>query len=90
MCCGAALTRWAALHIYHSRITCSRLQVQAALEAAVAAVLGEAGETDVRSAMRTGTLVTTDNRDWDLRAGELQQRFKQCRAVGEQDVVGWG
>jgi hypothetical protein len=68
----------------------SRLQVQAALEAAVAAVLGEAGEMDVRSAMRTGTLVTTDNRDWELRAGELQQRFKQCRAVGEQGVVGWG
>uniref|UniRef100_A0A7S0WJT3 Nucleoside phosphorylase domain-containing protein n=1 Tax=Chlamydomonas leiostraca TaxID=1034604 RepID=A0A7S0WJT3_9CHLO len=53
-------------------------EVQTALEAAVGTVLRD---VDIKSAMRTGTLVTTDNRDWELRAEELKQRFIQSRAI---------
>jgi nucleoside phosphorylase len=56
-------------------------------------VLADGGELDVKNAMRTGTLLTTDNRDWELRAQELMERFKQSRAVGacgqsEHDLTG--
>ena len=56
-------------------------EVQVALERAVAAVTGLAGD-DVKSVMRTGTVATIDNRNWELRDyREPVQRFSQSRAI---------
>ncbi len=44
------------------------------VEQAVSSVLRASGVEDVKSAMRTGTLVTTDNRDWELGVHD----FKVC------------
>jgi AMP nucleosidase len=55
-------------------------EVQVALQQAVANVTDEAG-IDLKTRMRTGTLVTTDNRNWELRLKELSERFRQSRAI---------
>jgi AMP nucleosidase len=55
-------------------------EVQVALQQAVANVTDEAG-IDLKTRMRTGTLVTTDNRNWELRSQELSERFRQSRAI---------
>jgi len=55
-------------------------EVQIALQEAVAACTGLRGR-DLKTRMRTGTLATTDNRNWELRYKELYTRFSQSRAV---------
>jgi AMP nucleosidase len=57
-------------------------EVQQALEQAVAEVTGQAGY-DLKSVMRTGTVASVDNRNWEL--GDHQamlRRLSQSRAVG--------
>ncbi len=55
-------------------------EIQVALHQAVANVTGEEGPT-LKERMRTGTVVTTDNRNWELRSKELMERFRQSRAI---------
>jgi AMP nucleosidase len=55
-------------------------EVQVALQDAVGAVTGLSG-IDLRTRMRTGTVATTDNRNWELRVDELFQRLGQSRAI---------
>ena len=55
-------------------------EIQVALQQAVANVTGEEGQ-DLKGRMRTGTVVTTDNRNWELRSQELMGRFRQSRAI---------
>ena len=57
-------------------------EVQVALEQAVAAVTGYTGY-DLKRVMRTGTVATIDNRNWELRdqTGPVQ-RLSQSRAIG--------
>lgn len=55
-------------------------EIQVALQNAAAQVLGEHGP-DLKARMRTGTVATTDNRNWELRHAELFRRFSQSRAV---------
>ena len=55
-------------------------EVQVALQEAVVNVTGLAGGA-VKSRMRTGTVATTDNRNWELRYDELWERLNQSRAI---------
>ena len=55
-------------------------EIQIALTQAVAGVTGLAGR-DLKSRLRTGTVYTTDDRDWELRHVELAKRFNQSRAI---------
>ena len=55
-------------------------EVQVALQEAVARVTGLRG-MDLKNRMRTGTVATTDNRNWELRYNELYERFSQSRAI---------
>jgi AMP nucleosidase len=56
-------------------------EVQVAVEEAVAEVTGLQG-FDLKRVMRTGTVATIDNRNWELRdQRELVQRFSQSRAI---------
>ncbi len=55
-------------------------EVQVALQEAVARVTGLHGR-DMKTRMRTGTVATTDNRNWELRYDELHERFSQSRAI---------
>jgi AMP nucleosidase len=56
-------------------------EVQRALEAAVADVTGYKGY-NLKSVMRTGTVVTTDNRNWEIDGyAKLVKRFNQSRAI---------
>jgi AMP nucleosidase len=56
-------------------------EVQRALENAVASVTGLSGY-DLKSVMRTGTIVTTDNRNWEIGGYDrLVERFNQSRAI---------
>ncbi len=57
-------------------------EVQVALEKAVAKVTGYSGY-DLKQVMRTGTVATIDNRNWELRdqTGPVQ-RLSQSRAIG--------
>lgn len=55
-------------------------EVQIALQEAVAACTGLRGR-DLKTRLRTGTIATTDNRNWELRYKELHTRFSQSRAV---------
>ncbi len=56
-------------------------EIQVALEQAVASVTGLHG-VDVKRVMRTGTVATFDNRNWELRdMNEISQRLSQSRAV---------
>jgi AMP nucleosidase len=56
-------------------------EIQVALERAVAEVTGFQG-ADLKRIMRTGTVASTDNRNWELLpANQPQQRFSQSRAV---------
>ena len=61
-------------------------EVQMALESAVASVTGVA-PADLKAIMRTGTVASTDNRNWELLptsnvATTPQRRLSQSRAVG--------
>lgn len=55
-------------------------EVQVALWQAAANISGESGET-LKKRLRTGTVVTTDDRNWELRFSESARRFNQSRAV---------
>jgi AMP nucleosidase len=55
-------------------------EVQLALAQAVNAVTGLKG-TALKEHLRTGTVVTTDDRNWELRFDELATRFNQSRAI---------
>ena len=56
-------------------------EIQLALEQAVADVTGFQG-ADLKRIMRTGTVASTDNRNWELLPNnEPQRRFSQSRAV---------
>ncbi|QTD45080.1 AMP nucleosidase [Ottowia testudinis] len=56
-------------------------EVQIALQDAVADVTGLIGDA-LKRVLRTGTVATTDNRNWELLgAGSPQRRFSQSRAV---------
>lgn len=56
-------------------------EVQQSLAAAAELVSGESG-MDLKRRMRTGTVVTTDDRNWELRYSESALRFSQSRAIG--------
>lgn len=55
-------------------------EVQVALTAAAERVTGESGEI-LKRRLRTGTVVTTDDRNWELRYSTSARRFNQSRAV---------
>lgn len=55
-------------------------EVQVALQEAVSRVTGLDGVA-LKTHMRTGTVASTDNRNWELRYDELYERFSQSRAV---------
>lgn len=55
-------------------------EIQTALQKAVANVTGEEGP-NLKGRMRTGTVVSTDNRNWELRSEEMMERFRQSRAI---------
>ena len=56
-------------------------EVQQALARAAQTVSGEDEET-LKYRLRTGTIVTTDDRNWELRYSRSALRFSQSRAVG--------
>ncbi|MEQ7873030.1 AMP nucleosidase [Sphingomonas sp. ASV193] len=56
-------------------------EVQTAMFAAALSVTGEA-EEQLKTRLRTGTIVTTDDRNWELRYTLSALRFNQSRAVG--------
>ena len=55
-------------------------EVQLALAEAVSDVTGLKGK-QAKERLRTGTVVTTDDRNWELRIDELALRFNQSRAI---------
>ena len=56
-------------------------EVQRAIEGAVADITGHAGY-GLKSVMRTGTVVSTDNRNWEISGyATLVERFSQSRAI---------
>ncbi len=55
-------------------------EVQQALTAAVARVTGISGK-EMKQHVRTGTVVSTDDRDWELRHDSLATFFNQSRAI---------
>ncbi|WP_338466314.1 AMP nucleosidase [Novosphingobium sp. ZN18A2] len=56
-------------------------EVQVALQKAAETVSGEGG-SDLKKRMRTGTVVTTDDRNWELRYTHSARRLNLSRAVG--------
>jgi AMP nucleosidase len=55
-------------------------EVQLALQQATAEITGETGE-GLKQRLRTGTVVTTDDRNWELRFTASARRFNQSRAI---------
>ena len=55
-------------------------EVQVALQQAAAEVTGESGEA-LKKRLRTGTVATTDDRNWELRFTDSARRFNQSRAI---------
>jgi AMP nucleosidase len=55
-------------------------EIQVTLQQAVANVTGEE-VANLKGRMRTGTVATTDNRNWELRSQELMEGFRQSRAI---------
>jgi AMP nucleosidase len=55
-------------------------EVQVALNRAAEIVTGETGDA-LKARLRTGTVVTTDDRNWELRYSLSALRFNQSRAV---------
>jgi len=55
-------------------------EVQVALAAAAEQVSGDTG-ANLKKRMRTGTVVTTDDRNWELRYTDSAFRFNQSRAI---------
>ena len=56
-------------------------EVQLALARAAETVSGQSGE-DLKRRLRTGTIVTTDDRNWELQYSRSALRFSLSRAVG--------
>lgn len=57
-------------------------EIQVALTEAVAKASGSDGErAQLKEHFRTGTVYTTDDRDWELRHKDLAQRFNQTKAI---------
>ena len=56
-------------------------EVQQALALAAEEVSGTHGH-DLKERMRTGTVVTTDDRNWELRYTQSARRLSQSRAIG--------
>ena len=56
-------------------------EVQQALAGAAERVSGEHG-SDLKTRLRTGTVVTTDDRNWELRYTQSARRLSLSRAVG--------
>ncbi|MBV9654890.1 MAG: AMP nucleosidase [Acetobacteraceae bacterium] len=55
-------------------------EVQRALEDAAAKVTGESGDT-LKQRLRTGTVVTYDDRNWELRWSQERRRINLSRAI---------
>jgi AMP nucleosidase len=55
-------------------------EVQVAFNAAAEAITGETGDI-LKRRLRTGTVVTTDDRNWELAYSKSALRFNQSRAV---------
>jgi AMP nucleosidase len=55
-------------------------EVQIALQRAAEIVTGESGD-ELKKRLRTGTIVTTDDRNWELHYTRSALRFNQSRAV---------
>jgi AMP nucleosidase len=55
-------------------------EVQLALQKAAETVTGECGDA-LKARLRTGTVVTTDDRNWELRYSSSAKRFNQSRAI---------
>jgi AMP nucleosidase len=55
-------------------------EIQKALQEAVVNVTGQEGR-ELKTRMRTGTVASTDNRNWELRYDELFERLNQQRAI---------
>jgi len=55
-------------------------EVQVALQEAAAAVTGDSGEA-LKRRLRTGTVVTYDNRNWELRWSQERRRIDLSRAI---------
>ncbi len=55
-------------------------EIQVALQEAARHVTGESGEA-LKRRLRTGTVITTDDRNWELRFSANSRRFNQSRAV---------
>jgi len=55
-------------------------EIQMALNRAAEIVTGEAGDK-LKRRLRTGTVITTDDRNWELRYSKSALRFNQSRAV---------
>ncbi|MDJ0609124.1 MAG: AMP nucleosidase [Kiloniellales bacterium] len=55
-------------------------EVQIALTESVAKITGLRGR-ELKVRLRTGTIYTTDDRDWELRRDDLARRFNQSRAI---------
>jgi AMP nucleosidase len=55
-------------------------EVQLAVTQAVADVTG-LNRTELKEHLRTGTVVTTDDRNWELRFEDLAERFNHARAI---------
>jgi AMP nucleosidase len=55
-------------------------EVQIALQDAAAVVTGEKGDA-LKQRLRTGTVVTTDDRNWELRYAQESRRFNLSRAI---------
>ncbi|HPF22016.1 MAG: AMP nucleosidase [Hyphomonas sp.] len=55
-------------------------EVQVALQEAAALITGEKGEA-LKKRLRTGTVVTTDDRNWELRFTASALRFNKSRAI---------
>ena len=55
-------------------------EVQVALQGAAAAVTGESGEA-LKARLRTGTVVTYDDRNWELRWSQERKRINLSRAI---------
>ena len=53
-------------------------EVQVALQEAVKSI---SCDEHVKNRVRTGTVVTTDNRNWELKSDEIYERFRQSRAI---------
>jgi AMP nucleosidase len=56
-------------------------EVQVAMARAAEIVSGQSGE-ELKRRLRTGTIVTTDDRNWELRYSKSALRFSLSRAVG--------